>query len=74
MRNHFHLLLETPEANRLVGKLLRKRTAVSNVWLAKRLGFGHASAVSRLGQRETDKRAKLTDSKLLGFDNAIFPN
>jgi REP-associated tyrosine transposase len=65
-------LKNTDRRKRLVGMLLRKHTSVRNVWLAQRLGFGHASAVSRLGQREADKRAKITESDLLRFENAIF--
>jgi hypothetical protein len=65
-------LKNTDRRKRLVGMLLRKHTAVSNVWLAQRLGFGHASALSRLGQREAGKRAKIKESDLLSFENAIF--
>jgi hypothetical protein len=68
----FVSLKNTDRRKRLAGMLLRKHTSVRNVWLAQRLGFGYASAVSRLGQRDAGKLAKITESDLPSFENAIF--
>jgi len=52
MTNHFHLLVETPEANLVTGLKLLLGT-FSQGWnrrrlIAQRLGMGHPGSVSRL--------------------------
>jgi REP element-mobilizing transposase RayT len=62
MGNHFHLLLETPQANLVVwmkclmGTFSQGWKGVSNDWIASRLAIGHPGSVSRMiSAGRTDK-------------------
>ncbi len=47
MSNHFHLAVETPEANLIAGELKRETTA-TNPWIANVLSMGHPSRIPNL--------------------------
>jgi len=47
MSNHFHLAVETPEANLIAGELKRETTA-TNPWIANALSMGHPSRIPNL--------------------------
>lgn len=83
MRNHYHLFIETPEANLkgsdprklALAELVWKRTTVSQVWIAERLSMGSAANVSQQLRRMNLRKAKVKlPPKLQQFPSEALQN
>ena len=60
MKTHYHLLLETPEANLVVGGWLHAHYPLTRKWIASRLELGHPS---RVGVAIAGFRSPLEDDR-----------